>query len=160
MKPHPLLPVTVTEDGRIFRLNGTEVKQRKRPDGYMMVSVNVQKGYSKHPLVHRVVLEAFHGLSGLDTRHLDGDRANNHINNLKWGTKSENMHDQVRHGRHKPQKFKYDQEWLRSEVLRLKLSGLTHRGISKELGISKSRIGVISLSLRASLDKGHDDSGF
>ena len=33
-------------------------------------------------------------------RHLDGDKENNRAENLAWGTDSENMIDQVRHGNH------------------------------------------------------------
>jgi hypothetical protein len=37
---------------------------------------------------------------GMETRHLDGDPANNHRSNLKYGTRSQQRHDDVRHGRH------------------------------------------------------------
>jgi hypothetical protein len=52
--------------------------------------------------VHRLVGEAFLGPlpPGLETRHLDGNSLNNAVGNLKYGTHSENMHDQVRHGTH------------------------------------------------------------
>ena len=32
-------------------------------------------------------------------RHLDGDKKNNRIGNLAWGTQAENMQDMIRHGR-------------------------------------------------------------
>ena len=52
--------------------------------------------------VPEMVCGAFHGLkpSGLEVRHLDGDKLNNHDWNLTWGTRSENTLDQVRMGRH------------------------------------------------------------
>lgn len=51
-------------------------------------------------LVHRLVLEAFIGPRppGMECRHLDGDKANNDIRNLRWGTPLENAADQIRHG--------------------------------------------------------------
>lgn len=52
-------------------------------------------------LVHHLVMEAFVGPrpEGMETRHLDGDAANNRLGNLTYGTSSENSYDVVRHGR-------------------------------------------------------------
>jgi hypothetical protein len=54
----------------------------------------------RRQMVHRLVLFAFHGPPppGYICRHLDGDRRNNAISNLRWGTHSENNQDAVRHG--------------------------------------------------------------
>ncbi|WP_439621469.1 HNH endonuclease signature motif containing protein [Gemmata sp.] len=50
--------------------------------------------------VHRLILEAFVGPCplGMETRHLDGDRLNNRLDNLAWGTPAENAADRIRHG--------------------------------------------------------------
>lgn len=50
--------------------------------------------------VHTLVLKAFVGPPppGMEARHLDGNRLNNRLDNLAWGTKSENMADRLRHG--------------------------------------------------------------
>ena len=50
--------------------------------------------------VHQLVLEAFVGprKKGFETRHLDGNPANNKVENLKWGTHFENIADTIRHG--------------------------------------------------------------
>lgn len=52
--------------------------------------------------VHNLMLEAFVGqpAPGQEVRHLDGDRTNNVLANLAYGTHVENMADQVRHGTH------------------------------------------------------------
>jgi DNA-binding transcriptional regulator YiaG len=57
----------------------------------------------KRKAVHLLVAEAFNGPRppGLDTRHLDGNRLNNEPSNLKYGTRSENVIDSIRHGTHK-----------------------------------------------------------
>jgi len=51
--------------------------------------------------VHQAVLRAFVGESGQgqESRHLDGNPANNTLKNLVWGTHAENVIDRARHGR-------------------------------------------------------------
>lgn len=52
--------------------------------------------------VHIVVLTAFRGppKHKQEARHYDGDKLNNALSNLLWGTSSENKLDNVRLGRH------------------------------------------------------------
>lgn len=58
-------------------------------------------GVSKSHRVHLLVLEAFVGprptpdAVGL---HFDDDIWNNRVDNLRWGTRSDNWHDAVRNG--------------------------------------------------------------
>lgn len=71
---------------------------RNTRTGYLYVML---KGPSKLKLrqVHVMVLEAFVGPRPprSETRHLDGDSANNRLYNLKWGTRRDQFDDQVRH---------------------------------------------------------------
>lgn len=39
-------------------------------------------------------------MSGTDVRHLNGDRDDNRLENLTYGTRSENEYDKIAHGRH------------------------------------------------------------
>lgn len=51
--------------------------------------------------VHALVLQAFTCFRPSPmhmARHLDGDRKNNCIENLKWGTHAENTEDCIKHG--------------------------------------------------------------
>ena len=50
--------------------------------------------------VHRLVAEAFLGTpsKGMEVCHNDGDGSNNHVDNLRWGTHQQNIHDIIRHG--------------------------------------------------------------
>ena len=52
---------------------------------------------------HTLVAKAFLGpcpIAGMEVLHGNGDRADNRVENLRWGTRSENMQDAVRHGTH------------------------------------------------------------
>lgn len=67
------------------------------------LSVKLAKaGITKTTYVHELVLLAFEGerpaLNGrCEIRHLDGDKLNNRLSNLKYGTVSENMADRKLH---------------------------------------------------------------
>lgn len=71
------------------------------PWGYIRVQLRIdgrQRGFR----VHRLMLEAFIGPApkGTEGCHRDGNPANNAIENLYWGSKSDNARDRVRHGNH------------------------------------------------------------
>ena len=54
----------------------------------------------KHRAVHRLVLEAFCGKcpEGMETLHSNDDPTDNRLENLRWGTRSDNYKDRVLHG--------------------------------------------------------------
>ncbi len=80
-------------------LSWTPMKPRPHVDGYLTVKIQ-----GKPRTVHRLVLEAFVGPCppGMQCRHLDGNPANNRLENLAWGTHAENAADKIRHGRGGP----------------------------------------------------------
>jgi hypothetical protein len=50
-------------------------------------------------LIHRLVLETFVGDSpGMQTCHANGNRTDNRLSNLRWGTALDNAADKDRHG--------------------------------------------------------------
>lgn len=94
---------------------GRVISYRRRMPALMAWNINHLRGYyasvglahpdtrkhSRHR-IHALVLEAFVGPrpDGLDIRHLDGDPLNNHLSNLAYGTRTENMQDTLIHGTH------------------------------------------------------------
>jgi hypothetical protein len=89
----------VTDRGR--RWKGRVLRQATMPNGYRIVTL-WRGGAQTSALVHRLVLMAFvgPGPSGTEVLHGDGDPANNGIQNLSWGTRAQNIADQVLHGTH------------------------------------------------------------
>ena len=66
--------------------------------GYLTVSLTAERGGTPQTqLVHRVVCEAFFGPPPSDQQydvlHADNDKTNNALNNIAWGTRSDNMKD-------------------------------------------------------------------
>lgn len=93
---------------RSMRRRGTSGGLKKawidQRHGYLVVSISRYKqGRKGGPTyVHALVAAAFFGPlpKGMHTRHLDGDKSNNSVTNLRYGTPSENLYDAVRHGTH------------------------------------------------------------
>jgi hypothetical protein len=77
-----------------------KVRVQKCPTyGYLTVTLS-EKGTTATIKLHRLVLEAFIGPrpQGMVCRHLDGNKLNNRLSNLLWGTPAENAADRVLHG--------------------------------------------------------------
>jgi hypothetical protein len=90
----------VSDHGEIFSMRlGRVMKVHLNDKGYPRASLE-RSGERKRPPVHRVVLETFVGPRppGQQCRHLDGDKTNNKLSNLKWGSPKENTDDKHRHG--------------------------------------------------------------
>jgi hypothetical protein len=83
--------------------------RRRTKGGILRLHLNrygypeVKLGGKRTTLVHVMVATAFLGPrpAGKEVRHLDGDPTNNRPENLAWGTHLENVHDTIRHGRHR-----------------------------------------------------------
>lgn len=93
----------VSNKGRVLSLTreGLILSPATSPAGYLRVSLHKQ-GKGKSVSIHRLVIENFVGPQPFEkavTRHLDGNPANNSVENLKWGTQKENCADRIHHGR-------------------------------------------------------------
>lgn len=73
-----------------------------QPSRHLTVELR-KNGVRRRFLVHRLVLTAFEGapLAGTEGCHRNGSPQDNRIENLYWGTRSENMLDAVAHGTHR-----------------------------------------------------------
>lgn len=74
-----------------YKVRGKTIKQWKRADGYMSVTLRIDKKQKTY-LVHRLVIETF--IPNPDAlqwiNHKDENKMNNNISNLEWCTPSYN----------------------------------------------------------------------
>lgn len=99
----------ITGEARVFSMKTNwrghgvrEMKQTPNSDGYPSVRLKGASGKRVHLAVHRIMAIYYLGVRPTpnhEIRHLDGDKTNNNISNLAWGTQQDNANDRERHGR-------------------------------------------------------------
>lgn len=112
----------VSDAGRVQSVprSGTRggiIKADIGPQGYPSVRLS-REGRKKHLNVHGLVARSFLGPrpEAGECRHINGDPADNRLENLAWGTSAENSQDMIGHGRtnsrrtHCPQGHEYNEE--------------------------------------------------
>ncbi len=91
--------------------------KKKRASGraYRYVNLTPPEGKRYQTFrVHRLILETFVGPcpEGMECRHLDGNPANNCLNNIAWGTREQNIEDNRKNGSyaktHRATAFEHD----------------------------------------------------
>lgn len=92
---------TTIRGGHAYRLRGRVLRPVKAAKGYRYVTLCGPTGRRRHA-IHRLVLTAFVGPcpDGHEAMHLDGCPSNNALANLRWGTGSQNILDNVVRGTH------------------------------------------------------------
>jgi len=143
----------VSDQGRVRSLprnttKGGILRLGKDPFGYP-TALLCKNGRRTKLRVHRMVLEAFIGLrlEGQECRHLNGIPSNNRLENLKWGTREENIQDKNLHGTtYHPNHQGVNNPAARLtdlDVVAIKHGlqlGVKHRVLAKHFSVSKSLI--------------------
>lgn len=130
-----LLDRTVAGSRTVFgQWLGRPIIPHRLNNGYWAVTISYRDGRRSKSYVHRLLMEAFGPPRPLDikgravVRHLDDNKDNNSLDNLAWGTQSDNQSDARRNGRmmlgtnHPLAKLDYD----KAELIR----AATSKGVS------------------------------
>ena len=90
----------IVRNGSPARLRGRQRSLKAQATGHMNVTLSLENVFTT-VRVHRLVAEAFLGPipDGAQVHHIDGDPANNRVENLKFGSPAENSLDMIAHGR-------------------------------------------------------------
>ena len=87
----------VTDDGRVWSDKSKKfLSQSEDKNGYMKVglcSIDLPPKKVHRYSVHRLIMENFcpvEGMEKLQVNHIDGNKKNNHVDNLEWNTRKEN----------------------------------------------------------------------
>ncbi|MDR3561234.1 MAG: HNH endonuclease [Negativicutes bacterium] len=129
------------------------LKTKILPNGYERV--NISNGKTRYyEYIHRLVAKAFIPCSDykLWVNHVDGNKLNNHVDNLEWVTPSENDKHAFRQGLNKIHKHQKDafiartRAILAKKILQIALDGTIVRvwhnacDAQKELGFDRANI--------------------
>ena len=136
--------VVVTKKGHTKRFAGRTRKSHRGTHGYPSIALS-KDGALTQRTVHSIVADAFLGRrpEGMVTRHLNGVPTDCRIENLRYGTPSQNQIDRIMHGRGgrgeaNPMCRLTEQAVLMARSMRA--NGFKHTSIAKVFGVSEGTI--------------------
>lgn len=129
---------TATLCGRVFNKHGKEISQHKNHRGYLRVSLPLLP--KKNWQVSRFVWEYFNGPvpHGMHIDHINGNKGDNRINNLRLLTPKENI--RLRHSNKLTEK--------KANEIRALIGVMTGLAISKKYGVSPATVSSIKHNTR------------
>lgn len=92
--------------------------------------------------VHHAVLLAYVGPrpDGQECRHLDGNPRHNHLGNLAWGTRTENMRDKQLHGTERYGEDKPNHIITADQARAIRVDTRASRVVGQDYGISHTAV--------------------
>lgn len=125
--------------------------------GYKTIFLTKDKERYKR-FIHRLLLEIFIGKcpKGMECRHLNGNRLDNRLSNLKWGTRRENQRDRLFNNKDNRGEKSSLSKLTKKQVLEIRIlakknnkkirksdNGGNYKEIAKKYNISPSNVGAI-----------------
>lgn len=87
--------------GTLRLIEGKVLKTRLK-DGYAHLGLRTDRAVTRQVRIHRLVAATFIGPcpEEMEVLHINGVRDDNRVENLRYGTRAENVDDTIRHGHH------------------------------------------------------------
>lgn len=119
---------------------GMVVNHHDNGKGYRVLSL-YKDGIQHQTTVHRLVAQAFldNPQNLPEVNHLDGNKANNNVENLEWVSESDN----VRHAIDVLDAFAFARTLTEEQVLDIRSDTRTERAIAKDYGLSQTAVNKI-----------------
>jgi hypothetical protein len=128
-----------SNQGRVKNLStGNILKTTANKNGYLALSIKTLKKGKKYIILHRCVLEAFVPFLGNDVdyfeaNHIDGNKKNNHLSNLNWLSRKENLLHSKYNGLNKRKKLSDNDI---KEILK-EVTEKNYKEVAKKFNISR-----------------------
>lgn len=148
----------ISSHGRVMRIMpfrstyaGRILKPFTNSRYYCVDLTRGNEGKQRHP-VHRLVMFAFVGerpTPDTHINHIDGDKLNNHIENLEYTTAKENIQHALKMGlRHAPAgESHYSTRLTQEQVIQIRVTyaagGITYDRLGERFGLTRSAIYAI-----------------
>lgn len=155
-KKYPIPGATrylITKRGEVYSTCWNSLKKLKPKNnkGYYCVRLKTEEG-NKDRYIHLLMLEVFVekrpiGKEKYQARHLNGNSLDNRIENLKWGTVTENMRDKNLHGTSYRGEKHYRSKLTEQQVLYIRkiVNKDNYSDIAKEYNVDKYAIRAIMI---------------
>lgn len=140
----------VDTNGNVFSLRKWRGKTNrvltpsKNEYGYLRVFLT-KDGITKGITIHKIVTRAFLGEMpiGKQVRHIDGNKVNNALHNLVYGTALENAKDRLRHNKTAFADKIGTSKLSKYDVINIRASNLTQKELAKKYNVSIANISLI-----------------
>ena len=141
----------ISSDGQVMSMKSGKEKLLKLStgsNGYLNFGY-YKDGKQTKLYVHSCVAKVFLGdrsAEGLQVRHYDGNKLNNNVENLIWGTSQEDANDRIRHGTvlkgEKHGRSKLTETDIH-KIRELRSTGVLQKEIAALFGVAESLISYI-----------------
>lgn len=142
--------IVYSKEGRKFTFKGKILKPRRNKRGYFYLGLH-KGGKIKSCTVHRLIALTFipNPLNYPQVHHRDDNQVDNNVNNLKWGTISQNSHDAIKNGRWAPMIGEKSplSKLTEEQVIEIKrlwhIRAMSQKNIGKKFGIVQQHVSEI-----------------
>ena len=125
-------------DYRSQRVDPQKIKKVTKQNGKYWSTSLTKEGINYRYGVHRIIAWTFIGpqAEGIEVRHINGDGLDNRLENLCYGTKSDNMQDAIEHGTFSMGETHPCARFSTEDVIYMVMSDLSAKEIATEFNTS------------------------